>query len=441
MAVEEKKYKEIELRSEEVQEVMNHVPSWILRWGITVLFSIVIILLMGSFLFKYPDIVKAEVTISTQNPPAYVLAKASGRVCEIHIHNGSEIPKGSLMAVIENTANTNDILFLKKQITDWKTQNYSITIGEQTFNGQRLHLGEVQPAYASFISVLNDYADFIKQDYLQEKIANYQGLLNNQEEYYQLAEKQYQLAQKEKMLVNRIYERDSILYACKAMIAAEYDESSRNYLQSLQGYEGMRMSLIQINMQIEQNKGSILDIRHQTLTEEQKHTVDLKNAIEQLQVGISSWEQQYLLTAPISGKVSFMSVWSQNQNVTAGESVFVIAPSQEMQPIGKALLPIQGSGKVKTGQQVNIRLNNYPDQEFGYVKGIVRGVSPVPTAEGYYVVDVGLPKGLKTNYGKDLPLTREMKGNAEIITEDMKLIERLLAPLRKIISSGTDSSL
>jgi len=48
---------------------------------------------------------------------------------------------------------------------------------------------------------------------------------------------------------------------------------------------------------------------------------------------------------------------------------------------------------------------------------------------------------LKTNYGKELPLTREMKGSAEIITEDMKLIERLLAPLRKIISSGTDSSL
>ena len=160
-----------------------------------------------------------------------------------------------------------------------------------------------------------------------------------------MAEKQYQLSQKEQTLVDRIYERDSILYACKAMIAAEYDESGRNYLQSLQGYEGMRMSLIQINMQIEQSKGNILDIRHQTLTEEQRHTVNLKNAIEQLQVGISSWEQQYLLTAPISGKITFMSVWSQNQNVTVGESVFVIAPSQGMQPIGKALLPIQGSGK------------------------------------------------------------------------------------------------
>ena len=427
--MENKKYKEIELRCEEVQEVMNHIPSWILRWGITVLFSIVTILLMGSFLFKYPDIVVAEVTISTQNPPAYVLAKASGRVCEIHVNNGSEIQKDTLLAVIENTARTDDILLLKKQITDWKTHNYSIAIGEQTFNGQRLHLGEVQSAYASFISVLNDYADFIKQDYFQEKTANYQGLLNSQKEYYQLAEKQYQLSQKEQTLVDRIYERDSILYACKAMIAAEYDESGRNYLQSLQGYEGMRMSLIQINMQIEQSKGNILDIRHQTLTEEQRHTVNLKNAIEQLQVGISSWEQQYLLTAPISGKI------------TAGESVFVIAPSQGMQPIGKALLPIQGSGKVKIGQQVNIRLNNYPDQEFGYVKGIIRSISPVPTAEDNYVVDIDLPKGLKTNYGKELPLTREMKGSAEIITEDMKLIERLLAPLRKIISSGTDSSL
>lgn len=28
-----KEYKEIELRSEEVQEVMSHVPVWILRWG------------------------------------------------------------------------------------------------------------------------------------------------------------------------------------------------------------------------------------------------------------------------------------------------------------------------------------------------------------------------------------------------------------------------
>lgn len=49
-----------------------------------------------------------------------------------------------------------------------------------------------------------------------------------------------------------------------------------------------------------------------------------------------------------------------------------------------------------------------------------------------YVVDIALPDGLTTNYGRTLPLTREMKGSAEIITDDLRLLERLIMPLRKI---------
>ena len=45
-------HKEIELRSEEVQEVMNRVPAWILCSGITVLFIIVVVLVARSYWFK-----------------------------------------------------------------------------------------------------------------------------------------------------------------------------------------------------------------------------------------------------------------------------------------------------------------------------------------------------------------------------------------------------
>ena len=130
-----------------------------------------------------------------------------------------------------------------------------------------------------------------------------------------------------------------------------------------------------------------------------------------------------------------MTVWSPNQQVAADETVMVIAPDKEAPPVGKALLPLQGSGKVKVGQSVNVRLNNYPDQEFGYVRGRVSSVSPVPTAEGMYVVEVSLLQGLHTNYGKTLPITREMKGTADIITADMRLIERLFMPLRKVFQN------
>ena len=80
---------------------------------------------------------------------------------------------------------------------------------------------------------------------------------------------------------------------------------------------------------------------------------------------------------------------------------------------------------------MHIRLNNYPDQEFGYVKGQVASISPAPTEEGMYIVEITLPDGMQTNYGKQLPVSRELKGTADIILADKNVLERLLAPLRK----------
>ena len=193
------------------------------------------------------------------------------------------------------------------------------------------------------------------------------------------------------------------------------------------------MSLTQIAMQIGQDKENLLDVHRQATEEEQKHRIELKNATEQLSVGLTSWEQHYLLVAPVAGKVTLMSVWSSNQYVESNMTVFVVAPFGNPRPMGKALLPLQGSGKVKSGQRVLIRLNNYPDQEFGYISGNVQSVSPLPGADGKYVVEVYLPDGMRTNYGKELPIVREMKGSADIITEDLRLIERVFMPLKKIL--------
>lgn len=166
-----KEYKEIELRSEEVQEVMSHVPVWILRWGITVLFCIVIILLIGSYLFKYPDVVEAEITVSTQNPPAYVVARVAGRLEELCAENGAVVRKEAVLGMIENSAKAEDLFLLKEQHETMGSSRVCPEYGRTAFRqGQYLQLGEVQPAYASFISVLKDYASFVKQDYYRRKL-------------------------------------------------------------------------------------------------------------------------------------------------------------------------------------------------------------------------------------------------------------------------------
>ena len=106
-------------------------------------------------------------------------------------------------------------------------------------------------------------------------------------------------------------------------------------------------------------------------------------------------------------------------------------------------MPITRSGKVKVGQKVNIRFVNFPDNEYGITKGIVKNISMVPTkdAQGmnYYTVEIELPEGLTTNYNKELPYLPEMQAQADIVTENISLLERFFMPLRKIWTEGMEN--
>ena len=96
-------------------------------------------------------------------------------------------------------------------------------------------------------------------------------------------------------------------------------------------------------------------------------------------------------------------------------------------------VPSINSGKIKSGQKVLIKLDNYRYQEYGIVEGKVVNISLTPDDEGNYYVDIVLPKGLKTSYNKTLPFDKELKGNADIVTQDLRLIERFFYQIRKLL--------
>jgi HlyD family secretion protein len=101
------------IKSEEVQEVMDRIPSWILRWGITILFTVVAGLVMGSYFFKYPDMVVADMTLTGHYPVASIVSRASGKFNKLYVADGQEVKGGELLAVIENSANTENVFRLK----------------------------------------------------------------------------------------------------------------------------------------------------------------------------------------------------------------------------------------------------------------------------------------------------------------------------------------
>jgi multidrug resistance efflux pump len=417
-----------ELRSEEVQELLTRVPHWLIRWGSLVVLCILMILLFVSWLVKYPDIISTQIVITTNMPPEKLIAKTSGSIEAILVKNNATIYKNTPIAVIENTANYKDV-FLLKSITD------TINIDKNNFPFELMNsvqLGEVENAFAVF---QKEYSI----DELNKKLKPYQveGVAQSIEsvqlnERLNLLESQKNMNQGELELQKNDLDRYEVLYK-KGIIAAQEIEKKRlEFLQAQKNFKSVLNNISSLKSSInELNRNS-----KSTKINESKENVNLERNLIQafygLKKAIKEWELNYVLFSSIDGKVTFLQLWAENQSVSAGDNVFTIIPSIENGFIGKLKAPAQNSGKIKIGQTVNIRLANYPDREFGIIKGSIKAISLTPDKDGNLIIDVSLPNGLQTSYKKKIIFQQEMIGSADIITEDLRLLERLLYQFRDI---------
>lgn len=80
--------------------------------------------------------------------------------------------------------------------------------------------------------------------------------------------------------------------------------------------------------------------------------------------------------------------------------------------------------KVKIDQQVLLRFDSYPFQEYGFIVGKIKFINRIPN-EDAYIAEVFLVNGLKTTSGKPIRYQDGLVVPAEILTEDKRLLERL----------------
>jgi multidrug resistance efflux pump len=158
---------------------------------------------------------------------------------------------------------------------------------------------------------------------------------------------------------------------------------------------------------------------------------EASNRLNELNAEIKKWKENYLFTSPLNGQVSYLSFFYGDEYVHLGKSLFTIVPVTQ-QVFGQAELAISRSGEVKTGQSVNIRLQNYPFEKYGMLTGAVEAISLIPN-DGNYLVKVNLPNGLRTSHNTELKVTGQLKGEIEIITEDLRLLERIFYQFRKLV--------
>lgn len=413
---------------EEILAIMGNPPGWILRWGITVIFFVVGALLLVSYLVEYADTIPAEVTLTTQNPPIPVVAKANGKITNLQVKDKDQVYKNQLLAILENPAWYEDVRALEEYLLHFESVDDPVAylaIPE----APELTLGTLQPDYAALDQKLRSYKDYLKQTSVFRRINALQ------EQIFQIGKLNGTLRQKEK---NLIAQRDLAaknlaryqkLLESGAGSQIQVEEANTTYLQAQRLLDDVQSEYINNQIKIENLRAEIATLKGERATGHSEKQTELQELVQVLKGKIEAWKQQYLLIAPISGQIAFTQVWSENQPLTAGQEVFTIVPKTDRDEpgkiIGRARLAVLGSGKVDTGQVVNIELDAYPAAEFGILKGQVAKISDVPDA-GQYLLEIALPDSLQTTYHKNIEFRQGMVGRAYIITEKRRFILRLL---------------
>lgn len=416
----------IELRSENVQEILTTPPSWIIRWGITVIAFVLVIILSISYFVKYPDFINAQIAITTQNPPEKIEARTNGKLEKVFVQNHQNVKSNDILAYIQTNANYQDVLKLKQLLADYKPVNFPI---EQTRN---LVLGDLNSKYILFEKAYSDY--YLQRQLQPQAIEKTSGLQTISEinSRIQNLRKQKEIELSKLKLAKIDFERYQKMVEKGIVPNRDLEQSRIAYLQAQQSVDAIDISISQLN---ENKVGANKGIESSSINQKQDETsfyVTLLQSYDELKNALRLWEQNYLFVSSTNGKVSFQQYWAENQFVKAGDVIFTIFPNDRKNLLGKLVVPTQNSGKIKTNQKVLIKLDNYPYQQYGTVEGEVRNISLSPDTEGNYYVEVELPKGLKTSYNKKLDFDKELRGSAEIVTEDLRLIERVFYQFRKI---------
>lgn len=420
-----------ELRSDEVQEILAYIPHWMIRWGLSIILVMVIGLMTLSWLIRYPDIIAGDFVLSTETPPVKLAAPQAGKLTHIRLEQGSTVQEGDIIAEMESPITQEGIAFLVAYLDH--SAKLLKNPGVRLPMPQELVFGPLQPAFNELAKQSIAYQQWALDPYeqqlghnLREKIRQYEALLVIHNRQQELGVAELETASNKFAISRSLYE-DSVLAQ-----ATFFQEESQYRSKALE-LEGMRKTGTMDRITLTDLKRQLLEWEQNRQEKSRRLQEDIRLARSVLSNGLENWQQGFLITAPYQGRLEMIQEVIPNQYVAAGTALFALIPPQSSY-IGILKVPAAGYGKIKAGQKVRIRLDQFPAHQFGFLIGEIGEIALIP-AEKKYRIEVRLPQGLLTHYGEELPFSPEMTGKAEVVTEDLRIWDRLFNQFQSLTKS------
>jgi multidrug efflux pump subunit AcrA (membrane-fusion protein) len=418
--------------SDETIEIMSDPPNWIMRWGISVYFLALGILLVISSIIKYPELVNAQLRITTANAAKAIIPKVTGKAFKILVKENQVVKKDQPLIFLESTGDHQEVLNLIRKLKSLQAlKAASVTALKEILVDQSVHkYGELQlyveifsKNYLSYLATLDNGLNRRRKSIIKNE-------LYHLEEHEKLLIKQKELLLKDLKIAEDDYLMHQKLTKDQAETAAELRVSESNLLTK-------RNSLLQLdrNMLTERNtymekEREGLEINNELTEQRIKFTEALNSLISQAE----DWKNRFILSAPNTGKVNFVDQIQENKILEEGKVALYINP-HDKEYLGEIAIGQHDIGRIRPNMDVIIKLQGYPFEEYGVVKGLINNISNVPREDGSFLAMVRITGVENNSNNSQVELKEGMLADAQIITRNVSVFKRITNRIIKAVDA------
>ena len=420
----------------------------------TVLFtmSVFATILMMSFVFKVEVVARGQGRVVPVSRVQVLQPEHPGSITAIHVQNGQSVTKGEVLIELDPTHAVSELgairveqerlriemaridamagaLDLDHDLPDYVEHALAFykvppALSEHPFADEQrmLLLAEVDDFRASMAQVeAREEAGRRSEDVTRANIERINAVLELQDERLQASRQLLQQGTTSRSTFLNVQQAFTELEREREVNQRELDlkVSERAALDSERRsiVADLRGSLL--------NSRSRIDSRLATLFEEERAARHLLDSAT--------------LKAPVSGIIDQLKVFTVGGVAEAGAELLRIVPTDVRMEV-EGTFSNQDIGFMEVGQRVNIRLDSYPSERFGFVPGKVAGIAADSTQirEGQwgYVVRIASSQSFLEAGPNRFPLRPGMTATIDVTTDERRVITYFFAPIVRTIQDA-----
>jgi len=418
--------------SELAQEVISGESGFIERWALSLFFGILLLLFASSWFIKYPDVIEAKAILTAKNAPKEIIPRQDGRLVRLFVYNNEPVIKDQVIGWLESTASHQEVIELSKQIDSSIVLLNSNQVSKvsELISKRYYNLGEIQTGYQQFITSWQQFNDYMVNGFYSKKKLLLEDDIRALDSAKQTIQSQRKLTKQDLKLAEETFDMNKKLIDEKVITKEEFRVEKSKYVNKEMSIPQLDATLLGNQTQIRDKLKEIDQLDHDLA----KQKVIFGQTLQSLKSQIGDWMIKYVLKSPVNGKITFIIPLQENQYLQAGKLLGYINPN-DSHFYAEANLSQYNFGKVHTGLSVQLRFDAYPYQEMGFVEGKLDYISSIPSDSGF-LATVRLTNGLMTNNHKLIPYKDGLRAQALIITQNMRLANRLYYNIIKSTSVG-----